>query len=41
MSSGKQAVNMQSKKIWMTSMKSDVDKVEQLKLEVAKMAQEK
>ena len=35
------AVNLQSKQIWMATMKDDVDKVEQLRQEVAKMAQEK
>ena len=35
------AVNLQSKQIRMATMKDDVDKVEQLRQEVEKMAQEK
>jgi len=35
------AVNLQSKQIWIATMKDDVDKVEQLRLEVTKMVQEK
>ena len=35
------AVNLQSKQIWMATMKDDVDKVEQLRQEVVKIAQEK
>jgi hypothetical protein len=36
-----QAVNLQSKQIWVATMKDDVDKVDQLRQEVAKMAEEK
>jgi hypothetical protein len=35
------AINQKSKTIWMTTLKSDVDRVEHLKLEVARMTQEK
>ena len=34
------AVNQQSKQIWLATMRDDIDKVEKLRLEVARMAQE-
>ena len=35
------AVSEQSKQIWLTTMKDDINTVEKLRLEVARMAQEK
>jgi hypothetical protein len=35
------AVNLQSKQIWLATMKDDVDKVEQLRQEVARMAKKR
>ena len=32
-------INMKSKTIWMTTLKSDIDRAEHLKLEVARMTE--